>query len=192
MTEVANFKALRGRSTAMTRRTFFGRFLSGFVIALPIVMPNARAAPDGPTMLDPPEAVFQGDQRAEIAAGTDFNSPPIYFLLVEDLTAAIEPLSGKPGIDVSHLNPRGSHGSGPYLYQGDHGSPGYSDADTLGQTALSPYSGADRDGSGVIDEADYNVWKANFGNVPQIFTTEAEAATARTFLAIPWSLHRRK
>lgn len=35
--------------------------------------------------------------------------------------------------------------------------------DTLGQTGLDPYSGADATGDGVVDSQDYAMWRANFG-----------------------------
>lgn len=37
--------------------------------------------------------------------------------------------------------------------------------DTLGATGLTPYSGPDGDGDGMVDQDDYLVWKANFGKV---------------------------
>jgi hypothetical protein len=35
---------------------------------------------------------------------------------------------------------------------------------TLGQTGLTPFSGADGDGDGTVDADDYNVWRSHFGN----------------------------
>ena len=35
--------------------------------------------------------------------------------------------------------------------------------DTLGQTGLAPFSGADANGNGRIDTSDYNIWKTRFG-----------------------------
>ena len=36
--------------------------------------------------------------------------------------------------------------------------------DTLGQSVLDPYDGADGNGNLVIDLDDYQVWKQNYGN----------------------------
>jgi hypothetical protein len=36
--------------------------------------------------------------------------------------------------------------------------------DTLGQSGVSPFGGADGDGDGAITQSDYDVWRANFGN----------------------------
>jgi hypothetical protein len=53
---------------------------------------------------------------------------------------------------------------------GDYNQNGVVDAadytvwrDTLGQTGLTPFSGADGDGDGTVDPDDYSVWKAHFG-----------------------------
>ena len=36
---------------------------------------------------------------------------------------------------------------------------------TLGQTGLTPFSGADGDGDGSVDADDYGVWRSHFGNL---------------------------
>jgi hypothetical protein len=55
---------------------------------------------------------------------------------------------------------------------GDYNEDGIADAadftvwrDTLGQTGLMPFSGADGNGNGTIDLGDYDVWMANFGAI---------------------------
>jgi glucose/arabinose dehydrogenase len=40
--------------------------------------------------------------------------------------------------------------------------------DTLGQSGLTPFAGADGSGNGVVDMADYNVWNANFGRTAPV------------------------
>jgi hypothetical protein len=56
--------------------------------------------------------------------------------------------------------------------------------DTLGRN-VTPYTGADGDGSGIIDQADYLVWKSNFGNsLPaSAAAVEEPVALATTFEA---------
>ena len=58
----------------------------------------------------------------------------------------------------------------PPVLLGDYNQSGTVDSadytlwrDQLGQTGLTPFSGADGNGNGAIDAADYEVWKANFG-----------------------------
>ena len=53
---------------------------------------------------------------------------------------------------------------------GDYNEDGFVDAadytlyrDTLGNS-VTPFSGADGDGNGLVDTEDYNVWVANFGS----------------------------
>jgi hypothetical protein len=40
--------------------------------------------------------------------------------------------------------------------------------DTLGQSGLTPFTGADGSGNGVVDMGDYNVWNANFGRTASV------------------------
>ena len=70
------------------------------------------------------------------------------------------------------------------LLPGDYNLSGVVDAadytvwrNTLGQTGLIPYSGADGDGDGQVDTDDYQVWKANFGNTSAGPGSAAIAAT---------------
>jgi hypothetical protein len=50
--------------------------------------------------------------------------------------------------------------------------------DALGQTGVTPFSGADANGDGVIDSTDYQLWKANFGATRPTPAAGAGAVTA--------------
>ncbi len=58
----------------------------------------------------------------------DFICPPIFFIDVQALSSQITPATGVEGIEVSHVCANGADGSGGYIWQGDDGSPGASDA----------------------------------------------------------------
>ncbi len=60
----------------------------------------------------------------------------------------------------------------PPVLVGDYNGNGTVDAadytvwrNALGQTGLTPFSGADGDGDGAVTQADYGVWKSHFGEV---------------------------
>jgi hypothetical protein len=75
------------------------RLLSTVAVgALSLAITNsARTAPDA-CLTDGVVATCTGDQSAGIASGADFAAPPVTTLNVNNLTNAIAPASGTPGI----------------------------------------------------------------------------------------------
>lgn len=70
---------------------------------------------------------------------------------------------------------------------GDYGRNGIVDAadytvwrDTLGATGLSPFSGADGDGDGVVDQDGYGVWKSHFGQSQPVGAGTGATETSST------------
>jgi O-glycosyl hydrolase/regulation of enolase protein 1 (concanavalin A-like superfamily) len=60
--------------------------------------------------------------------------------------------------------------------------------DTLGQSGLTPYSGADGDGDGMVDSDDFLVWKANFGaTVPSPGSGSGAISAAAERAFSPWT-----
>ena len=91
------------------------------------VSPAAFAGPALPSVSGP-VATFTGNQSNGIASGVDFFCPPIYKLNVNSLTQDITPVDGTAGIRISRVCGNGAAGSGTYMWNGDNGSPGGSDA----------------------------------------------------------------
>jgi hypothetical protein len=98
-----------------------------------------------------PAAVFQFDQR-----GNPFSR-------IVDYDGV-----GGPRIDIGAYESQGI----PVLSPFDYNRNGIADAadytiwrDMLGQTNVTPFSGADGDGDGSITDADYFQWKSHFGEI---------------------------
>ena len=82
----------------------------------------------------------------------------------------------------------------PAPFFGDYNQNGIVDADdyvswrkTLGQTGLTPYSGADGNGNGMVDADDYAVWRAHFGQTippPAAGAGTAALASAASLLVV--------
>jgi hypothetical protein len=82
----------------------------------------ALARPD-PPVISGNTATFMGDQHLGIANPTDFVTPPIYTIKVNNLTTDITPEAYTSGIWMTYMGAHGIDGSGGW-WSGNDGGPG--------------------------------------------------------------------